>query len=145
MQQIRGQDTKPELLIRRGLFARGWRFRLHVQGLPGRPDLVFPRSRAVIFVHGCFWHGHDCPRFVRPRTRAEFWAKKVAANQERDVRAGRALADAGWRRLVVWECALRGPGKRSLDATLDACEAFLRSAVRSEELSGAWDDGGPLR
>ncbi len=138
MSRIRGRDTKPELLIRRGLHARGLRFRLHRRDLPGRPDLVFPARHAVILIHGCFWHGHDCPMFHLPATRREFWTAKIAANCERDARASAALAAAGWRQLVVWECALRGPARRPETETLNACECFLRGIVPASELLGTW-------
>lgn len=109
MAGIRGKDTKPELIVRRRLFAAGFRYRLHVKGLPGRPDLVFPRYRAVVFVHGCFWHRHEGCRFTTtPSTRPEFWARKFAANVERDARKTSDLREAGWRVAVVWACALRG-------------------------------------
>jgi DNA mismatch endonuclease, patch repair protein len=109
MSRIRGKDTKPEMLLRRGLHARGLRYRLHRADLPGRPDIVFPRYRAVILVHGCFWHGHNCSLFKLPATRREFWQAKIEGNRVRDARDLRRLADAGWRVLVVWECALKGP------------------------------------
>ena len=105
MSRIRGKDTKPELMLRHGLHARGLRYRLHRKDLPGRPDMVFPRYRAAILVHGCFWHGHDCPLFKLPATRREFWAAKIEGNQARDARDIAGLAAAGWRVLVVWECA----------------------------------------
>lgn len=110
MAAIRGRDTKPELIVRRIAHRLGYRFRLHRRDLPGRPDLVLPRHRAVIFVHGCFWHQHNC-RYgrVEPATRAEFWKKKRAENVARDVRNVRALRTCGWRVLVVWECWTRAP------------------------------------
>src|SRR5688500_15794308 len=86
MSRVRGKDTKPEMLLRRGLHACGLRYRLHPKDVPGRPDLVFPRHGAVILVHGCFWHGHDCPLFKWPATRAEFWRKKIEGNRARDAR-----------------------------------------------------------
>src|SRR5262245_13588963 len=92
MSRVRGRDTRPEMLIRRGLHARGYRFRLHARELPGRPDLIFPARRAVLFVHGCFWHGHSCPMFRLPLSRQEFWAAKIEANRVRDARAVEALA-----------------------------------------------------
>lgn len=110
MSGIRGKDTKPELLIRRGLHALGYRYRLHDPKLPGRPDLVFARHKAVIFVHGCFWHGHDCPLFRLPSTRTDFWKGKIQGNRNRDDRAVASLMSQGWRVAVVWECALRGSG-----------------------------------
>jgi len=128
------------MLIRRGLHARGFRFRLHVRKLPGRPDLVFPGRGAVILVHGCFWHGHDCPLFRLPATRTEFWRSKIAANRERDARADAALEAAGWRRLTIWECALRGRARQPASQTLDACAAFLCGDVDAAELAGRWDD-----
>jgi DNA mismatch endonuclease (patch repair protein) len=125
MSRIRGRDTKPELQLRKGLHALGYRFRLHVPDLPGRPDLVFPRYSAVIQVNGCFWHGHDCHLFKMPTSRQEFWAAKIAANKERDSRTDLALSDAGWRVLTVWECALKGIKRRQLNDVLDCCGHFL--------------------
>jgi DNA mismatch endonuclease (patch repair protein) len=107
MRSIRGKDTKPELLLRRALHARGFRYRLHLKGLPGRPDLVFPKYRAVAFVHGCFWHRHPgCPKATTPATREDFWQNKFAENIARDRRNIDQLQSSGWRVLVVWECEL---------------------------------------
>jgi DNA mismatch endonuclease, patch repair protein len=140
MRRIRGRDTRPELILRRGLHARGLRFRLHRKDLPGRPDLVFPGAQAVILVHGCFWHGHNCPMFKRPATRAEFWSTKIARNQERDRQAIAALRAAGWRVLVVWECALRGPARRPADDVIGRCEEFLKDQEREESrIGGNWE------
>lgn len=125
MSRIRGRDTKSEMAIRRGLHARGLRFRLHRKDLPGRPDLVFPRHRAIVFVHGCFWHGHDCPMFRWPQTRKEFWRRKISQNLERDSIALSRLRDQGWRVLTVWECALKGSRRWSLDQVLQHCEDFV--------------------
>lgn len=108
MAGIRGKDTRPEMILRRGLHARGFRFRLHDRRLPGSPDLVFPGRRAVIFVHGCFWHGHGCHLFRLPATRQEFWRAKIEGNAARDALAEGALAADGWRVLSIWECALKG-------------------------------------
>jgi len=108
MAGIRGKDTKPELALRQALHARGFRFRLHAKNVHGRPDLVFPKHRAVIFVHGCFWHRHEgCRYTTSPSTRPEFWHAKFEANvaRDRDVRA--TLLETGWRVAMVWECALR--------------------------------------
>lgn len=127
MANIRGRDTRPELLIRRGLFARGWRYRLHGPGLPGRPDLVFPARRSVIFVHGCFWHMHNCPLFRMPSTRRDFWEAKLLGNRQRDSAAMMALQNAGWRVLVIWECALKGLHKHPLDQVLSLCDNWLRN------------------
>lgn len=125
MSRIRGRDTKPEMLLRRSLHARGFRFRLHRRDLPGCPDLVFPALRAVVFVHGCFWHGHDCAMFKLPATRTEFWAAKIAGNRNRDILALQDLSAAGWRTFVVWECDLRGPARRPLEIIIDEVVAWL--------------------
>lgn len=136
MRRIRGRDTKPELLLRRGLHAAGFRFRLHVPELPGRPDIVFPRYHAAILVHGCFWHGHDCPLFKMPATREEFWAIKICGNKERDKRTAEALLARGWRVLTVWECSLKGPGRQPLPAIIDRCAAFIRGKAKQAALRG---------
>ena len=111
MAAIRGRDTKPEMIVRRIVHRLGYRFRLHRRDLPGRPDLVLPRHRAVILVHGCFWHQHDC-RYgrVAPATREEFWKAKRNENTARDTRNMRALRAMGWRVLVIWECWTRRAG-----------------------------------
>jgi len=138
MSRIRGRDTKPEMLIRRGLHARGFRYRLQDRKLPGRPDLVFPRYHAVVFVHGCFWHGHDCPLFKLPATRQEFWMTKIRTNRARDVRTTAALLELGWRVANVWECSLRGPGRLTCDEVITRCQTFLLSeAVTRINICGA--------
>jgi len=110
MAGIKGKDTKPELTLRRALHARGFRYRLHSRQLAGRPDLVLPKLRAVIFVHGCFWHRHQGCRYnTTPATRTEFWRKKFSDNVKRDTAAREALLESGWRVATVWECALRRP------------------------------------
>ena len=138
MSRVRGRDTKPEMVIRRGLHSRGLRFRLHCKDLPGRPDLVFPKYRTVVFVHGCFWHAHECPMFRWPQTRKEFWQGKISKNLERDRIAVSLLKDHRWRVLTIWECALKGPGRYPLGDVLQRCEDFLLDIVRErEEISGA--------
>ena len=132
MSRIRGRNTKPEMVIRRGLHARGFRFRLHVRELPGRPDLVFRRYSAVVLVNGCFWHGHGCDMFRWPRTRESFWREKIEKNRERDVGCLVALRRRGWRVLRVWECALRGPGRLDLDDLVAACATFLLDSEVSQ-------------
>jgi DNA mismatch endonuclease, patch repair protein len=124
MSGIRGINTKPELMVRRWLHRAGFRFRLHAKDLYGRPDVVLPRWNTVIFVHGCFWHGHvGCRYFCLPKTRTEWWVSKIEANAARDVLAISRLRDIGWRVAVVWECALR----TRPDEALAGLEAFLRS------------------
>jgi DNA mismatch endonuclease (patch repair protein) len=125
MRAVRNRDTDPEIVVRKILFAGGFRFRLHVRALPGVPDIVLPKHRAVIFVNGCFWHGHDCHLFKTPKTRTEFWMGKIDGNRARDGRNTQALAEAGWRVLTVWECAVRGRLRHTPYETGDALAAWL--------------------
>ena len=142
MSRIRGRDTQPELILRRGLHRRGLRYRLFRKDLPGKPDLVFAGSRAVVLVHGCFWHMHDCPRFKWPATRREFWRSKIGRNRERDRTVLNNLKEAGWRVQVVWECALRGPGRRPVEEVLDLCQAFVSNVDEDfSEVAGGWAAG----
>ena len=108
MAGIRSKNTKPEVIVRSLLHRAGFRFRLHAGHLPGKPDIVFARYKAVVLVHGCFWHGHDCPLFKWPATRPEFWKTKIGRNQLNDQRSFALLVEQGWRVAVVWECVLRG-------------------------------------
>lgn len=108
MSRIRSKDTKPEICIRKLLFAEGFRYRIHSRRLPGCPDLVLPKYRTAVFVHGCFWHSHSgCKRSTTPSTRVDYWNEKLRRNQERDLIVKEELLRAGWRVLVVWECACR--------------------------------------
>ena len=136
MAAIRGRDTKPEMLIRRGLHARGFRFRLQDKRLPGRPDLVLPKWNAAIFVNGCFWHAHDCPLFVIPQTRREFWTEKLAGNVCRDLNNERALLDQGWRVSVVWECSLKGRLRLPEGQALDLLTEWLSSGSLKTQIEG---------
>jgi len=121
MRAVKGKDTAPEMSVRRMLHKLGYRYRLHRKDLPGKPDLVFPGRNAVIFVHGCFWHGHDCKRGARiPKTNTEYWTEKICRNVKRDAQAIKDLEAAGWRVFVVWECDLR-----DLDTLKDRLVAFL--------------------
>jgi len=122
MSSIRGKNTRPERILRSLLFARGFRYRLHVRGLPGSPDLVFPKRRAVVFVHGCFWHRHEgCRYTTTPRTNEEFWQRKFLGNVDRDRRHVETLRSLGWRVATVWECAL----KQSVEDTARLVEEWL--------------------
>src|SRR4051812_40621705 len=115
MSGIRGKNTKPELLVRSELHKRGFRFRLHVRDLPGHPDIVLPKWKTAILVHGCFWHGHDCHLFRLPATRRKFWRAKIQRNQVTDERVVESLREHGWKVAVVWECALKGRARLARD------------------------------
>jgi DNA mismatch endonuclease (patch repair protein) len=110
MSRVRSKDTRPEMVVRRLVHGAGFRYRLHVANLPGRPDLVFPRRKKIIFVHGCFWHSHaGCNGARVPKSRTDFWLEKLGSNKVRDERNMRALREAGWEVLVLWECQIRDP------------------------------------
>ncbi len=136
MSGIRGKDTKPELLVRRALHAAGFRYRLHERTLPGKPDMVFPKYSAAVFVHGCFWHGHDCHLFRMPSTRTEFWQAKISGNVARDVRAITLLRETGWRVGTVWECALKGREKLPVDDIGATLAVWLRGETPELEIRG---------
>lgn len=136
MAAVKGKNTRPELAIRSALHRRGFRFRLHRKDLPGRPDLVFAGRGAVIFVHGCFWHGHDCHLFRWPKSREDFWRDKIGTNIERDRRQYEALIEAGWRIGTVWECALKGKTSLPFDSVVDRCSIWLKSDIKTLEVSG---------
>lgn len=140
MSGIRSKNTKPELIIRKGLHSRGFRFRLHSSGLPGKPDLVFPKYKAVIFVNGCFWHGHDCNLFKWPSTRLEFWKNKIERNRFRDTEVMAALEKKGWKILLVWECALKGKGKIPLPEVLEECATWLTGTHSNKEIKTIHED-----
>jgi len=142
MAGIRGKNTKPEIAIRKALHARGFRFRIHSKNVPGRPDLVLPRFRAALFVHGCFWHGHDCELFRLPGTRQEFWSEKIESNRMRDTKVAELLDLAGWRALTIWECAFRGPRSIGFDATMERTIDWIRSGSDRAEIRG---DNGARR
>ena len=126
MSQIKGMDTKSEKIVRRYLFAAGFRFRKNDKKLPGKPDIVLPKYRTVIFVNGCFWHGHEgCRYFVVPATNTEFWLNKINTNIIRDEDKKRQLEESGWKVIVIWECQLR-PDKR--DDTLSQLPHMIKSA-----------------
>jgi DNA mismatch endonuclease (patch repair protein) len=123
MQAVKQRDTKPEMKVRKLLYHAGYRYRLHRKDLPGRPDIVFPRQRVAIFVHGCFWHQHSgCPRADRPTSNKVFWNKKLDRNVERDKANLEALTRMGWNVLIIWECKLKN------DGLLDEIKHFLGDA-----------------
>ena len=132
MRRVRGKDTGPELKVRRLLWGVGYRYRLHAAGLPGRPDLVFAARRTALFVHGCFWHGHDCARGARaPKANAAYWSAKIGRNRARDARVQAELEVIGWRSLIVWECELRRPA-----AALQRLRSFLDQPVSDRSAAG---------
>jgi DNA mismatch endonuclease (patch repair protein) len=137
MSGIRNKDTKPEMIVRKGLHAHGFRFRLHDKTLPGKPDLVLRRYNAVILVHGCFWHGHRCHLFKQPKSRTHFWAPKIEANKQRDARAYEKLRSDGWRVAEVWECALKGRTKHPPDWVVQRCANWLTSMKPDLEITGS--------
>ena len=122
MSHIRSKNSKPEELVRKYLFSKGFRYRKNVKTLPGCPDIVLPKYKTVIFVNGCFWHKHDCPRFVWPSSNEDYWRPKIMGNVERDKRNIAELQQLGWTVLTVWECELK---KKVIDATLDQLEKRL--------------------
>lgn len=136
MSGIRGKNTRPEMILRSGLHAKGFRYRLHDKSLPGKPDLVFPKYSAVLFAHGCFWHHHECHLFKWPSTRPDFWREKIGRNKDNDARHLTALLQAGWRVGIVWECALKGKTRLPLQEVLDACAFWLKSDDPFYEIPG---------
>jgi len=135
MRAIKSKNTRPELFVRRLLHSLGFRFRLHARKLPGTPDIVLKKYKAVIFVHGCFWHGHDCYLFSMPKTRTEFWSKKISGNQQRDKLAYKKLVSNGWRVLYIWECALKGRKRLDIGILTDTIEEWLIAEEPSAEVS----------
>ncbi len=120
MSQIKGKDTKPELIVRKFLFSKGFRYRLHEKSLPGKPDIVLAKYKTVIFINGCFWHAHEgCKYFVIPKTKTEWWTNKINANKARDIKQYTALENSGWRVILLWEC----------DLTPTKCEPTLNKAI----------------
>lgn len=136
MSSIKGKDTKPEVLIRKALHKKGFRYKLHDKKLPGKPDIVLPKYRAIIEINGCFWHGHNCHIFKPPTTREEFWKEKIKKNQERDTKNYKLLRADGWKVLIVWECAIVGKTKNPFDVLLDDIEHWILHGTSSEEISG---------
>lgn len=137
MAAIKGTNTKPEILVRRALHAAGFRFRLHVKNLPGKPDIVLPKYRTAIFVHGCFWHGHDCKNFRLPKTRTTFWRTKIRGNKKRDDEALELLKSSGWRVATIWECAI-SRGARKKDAKIaEKCAKWILGKRRQVSIRGS--------
>ena len=136
MAGIRSKNTRPELLIRQQLFARGFRYRLHRKDLPGNPDIILKRYNAVIFINGCFWHCHNCHLFKWPQTRQEFWEKKIMSNTRRDGKNYALLKENGWRVLVIWECSLKGKFKQDLSHLMSKIEQWIFSDSEYDNIQG---------
>jgi len=147
MSSIKGKNTSPEIFVRKILHAQGYRFRLHVATLPGKPDLVMRKYNVAVFIHGCFWHGHNCRYFKLPATRREFWLTKISKNQHRDQSQQEVLLASGWRVLIVWECATRR-ALRTADSKplMEMIEAFLVGNDRFLEIDELLEsDSGDAR
>lgn len=136
MAGIKGKNTKPELVIRSGLHALGFRYRIHVKTLPGKPDLVFPKYKAALFIHGCFWHGHGCHLFKWPSSRIDFWTTKINRNKEIDQISVEKLQTAGWRVGTVWECSLKGKTRLPLADVIEKCGQWILSEQDTLEIKG---------
>ena len=129
MSHIHSSNTKPEEKVRKYLFANGFRYRKNVRKLPGTPDIVLPKYKTVVFINGCFWHKHDCPRFVWPKDNADYWRPKIEGNVSRDKKNNDALQQRGWRVITIWECQLK---KDVYQATMDQLIAQIRNGERSD-------------
>ena len=126
MSQIKGKNTKPEVLVRKFLFSKGFRFRLNVKSLPGKPDIVLPKYKTIIFINGCFWHGHEgCKYFVLPKTRTEWWADKIYNTKNRDHKIHSELIDLGWKVNIIWECEIRRNEFQRLDGLINEIKEGL--------------------
>ena len=136
MSGIKGKNTKPELAIRKGLYARGYRYRLHYKKLPGKPDIAMPGRKIVVLVNGCFWHGHDCHLFKWPASRPEFWRAKISRTKERDSDLCKTYQSLGWRTLVVWECAVRGKTSLPARTLFQKIETWIDSQAMRGEIRG---------
>ncbi|WP_281645819.1 very short patch repair endonuclease [Parendozoicomonas sp. Alg238-R29] len=136
MASIHSKDTKPEILVRKALYSLGFRYRCHYKNLPGKPDIVLPKYRAIIQVNGCFWHGHDCHIFKMPKSRTEFWENKISRNQIRDEANHYQVTLSGWRNLVIWECALQGKEKQDFDWLIGEVVRWILVGGSSLELRG---------
>jgi DNA mismatch endonuclease (patch repair protein) len=136
MAGIKGKNTRPEISIRKELYGRGYRYKLHSKDLPGKPDLVFPKYKAVVFVHGCFWHRHKCHLFKWPSTRLDFWEDKINGNAHRDEEHKHQLLAMGWKIIIVWECAVKGKSRQSLPKVADLIISALNSSTNFTEITG---------
>lgn len=136
MSSIKSKNTKPEMIIRKGLFRRGYRYRLYDKKIPGTPDVIFPRFQALIFVHGCFWHGHGCKLYRMPKNNVLYWESKILRNQQRDSEILQRLLSLNWRVMLIWECAIVGKYSYSPDTLFSQIEKWLHSSNNYQILEG---------
>ncbi len=136
MAAIKSGNTKPEVFIRSLLHRAGFRFRIHVKNLPGKPDIVLPKYRSVILIHGCFWHGHDCHLFKLPKTRTEFWESKISGNRERDIKTVNCLSGKGWKVLTIWECAVKGKHRLNPENLIKKTAEWITNGNKISEIKG---------
>jgi len=136
MSGISGKNTKPEIYIRSLLHRQGFRFRIHVNSLPGKPDIVLKRHNAIILVHGCFWHAHQCHLFKWPSTRRDFWKTKIEGNRSRDIESVKQLESMGWRVLTIWECALKGKYRLEEAALFEKLDSWISGDKPESEITG---------
>lgn len=136
MSGIRSGNTRPEIMVRKALFSLGYRYRSHPKDLPGKPDIKLPKYRSVVFINGCFWHGHDCHLFKMPSTRREFWEKKINGNQDRDKAVLKEYDDIDWRTACIWECAIRGKGSIGLEKTIASLTKWLHNCNKHVDIRG---------
>lgn len=127
MSRVRNKNTAIEQAVRKALFAKGFRYKINDKTLPGSPDIVLPKYKAVIFVHGCFWHGHKCPRGKLPKSRVKYWKQKITTNQVRDNKDINKLINFGWRVAIVWECSLKGKNRLGVIEVSNIIERWLRT------------------
>ena len=144
MAGIRGKNTKPEMLVRKGLHRLGFRYCLHYTKLPGKPDIVLPKYKAIILVNGCFWHAHDCHLFKWPTTRQDFWKEKILSNKDRDRRNIASYKDSNWKVLIIWECALKGKTRLQLGSMIELIASWIMFEPCSSENIGGQTKLKPL-
>jgi DNA mismatch endonuclease (patch repair protein) len=146
MAGIKGKNTKPEILVRKLLFKHGYRYRTASKHLPGKPDIVLPKHNAVIFIHGCFWHGHElCNLFRLPKSRKEFWSKKISGNIIRDEISIAKLQEDGWRVCTVWECALKGRNRQKEEKVIRSLVDWIESDTPRKTIRGSKNLPGQRR
>lgn len=136
MAGIKGKNTKPELVIRKAIFNRGFRYRIHEKKLPGKPDIVLKKYKAVIFIHGCFWHKHNCHLFKWPKSNPDFWKKKISSNKDNDLQNINKLIELGWRIAIIWECSLKGKGKLDFEELITKLCDWIESSEERLEITG---------